>query len=301
MNLINKILKKEYKSFQESIKESLNEKLSEILEDERKYISENLLAEESEFDILVNNISDTAKVKVGLRQTEKTKKSIEDMLKTLKIKDAKDFTKVFGRKNPLNKAIKAARDFHLSGGNKESLDSVLKEDVNMATVLSGIRKIVDENQADYIALDDGDEVFVSPEIAERVSKFAASLDHGELEDFERNLSMNVIEFQNVLAQVGVDKDTIEQTINENFLLEANLSGKEKEILNKVKDAVDGMKLVDMRKPLENLFGKKNVGFSFSPFPNFMIKDRVGTIVLVNKKYVDDPDVLSGEVAIGILK
>ena len=60
----------------------------------------------------------------------------------------------------------------------------------------------------------------------------------------------------------------------------------------------GAKLVDLRKPLETLFNKKDIDFVMSPIPHFRIKHKGKTIILVNKKYADDADEIVNNIAIG---
>jgi len=81
-----------------------------------------------------------------------------------------------------------------------------------------------------------------------------------------------------------------------------LEEKDITILNKIANAVKGFVLVDMRDSLEGMFDKKDVDFSYKPFPHFTVTTKDGEIVLINKKYVDIDDsmVVEGETAIGFM-
>jgi len=69
-------------------------------------------------------------------------------------------------------------------------------------------------------------------------------------------------------------------------------------ISKIASTVSGKNIVDMRKPLESIFTKKDIDFVFSPVPHFRIKHKGKTIVIVNKKYADDAELIQGDVAIG---
>lgn len=73
------------------------------------------------------------------------------------------------------------------------------------------------------------------------------------------------------------------------------------IVQKIADHIEssGDSLVGLRPYLETLFPKKSIDFSFSGAPHFTIKTKQGTIVIVNKKYADDEDIIVGELAIGL--
>lgn len=60
----------------------------------------------------------------------------------------------------------------------------------------------------------------------------------------------------------------------------------------------GKKLMDLRKPMENIFPKKNIDFAMEPVAHFRIKTKKGTLIIVNKKYADDSDMVVGDLAIG---
>lgn len=69
-------------------------------------------------------------------------------------------------------------------------------------------------------------------------------------------------------------------------------------IQKVADAVKGKVLMDMRKPLETIFKKKEIDFVLSPIAHYRIKFGGKTLILVNKKYADDAEIIVGETAIG---
>lgn len=69
-------------------------------------------------------------------------------------------------------------------------------------------------------------------------------------------------------------------------------------VQKVADLAKGKTLVNMRKPLEGIFKKKDIDFVMSPIPHFRIKYKGKTLILVHKKYADNADAIEGEIAIG---
>ena len=69
-------------------------------------------------------------------------------------------------------------------------------------------------------------------------------------------------------------------------------------IQKVADVAKGKTLVNLRKDLEGIFKKKEIDFVMSPIPHFRIKFGGKTLVLVNKKYADDAEIIVGEIAIG---
>jgi len=58
--------------------------------------------------------------------------------------------------------------------------------------------------------------------------------------------------------------------------------------------------VDLRKPIEGIFAKKDIEFSFSPVPHFYIKHGGKKIIIVNKKYAegDEATIVVDDIAIG---
>jgi len=71
-----------------------------------------------------------------------------------------------------------------------------------------------------------------------------------------------------------------------------------DILNKIGDIAKTTKLVSMRKPLEQIFKKRDIDFSFQPVPHFRINYKGKTILIVNKKYADEAELVIGSTAIG---
>lgn len=61
--------------------------------------------------------------------------------------------------------------------------------------------------------------------------------------------------------------------------------------------------MSLRKPLEDMgvFKKNDIDFVTSPVASWMIKYKGDTIVILNKKYVNKPDVEVGDLALGILR
>ena len=70
------------------------------------------------------------------------------------------------------------------------------------------------------------------------------------------------------------------------------------IITKVGEIAKKYDLVAMRKPLEGIFKKKDIDFVMSPVAHFRIKHGGKTLVIVNKKYADDAELIVGEKAIG---
>lgn len=82
---------------------------------------------------------------------------------------------------------------------------------------------------------------------------------------------------------------------EKYLTEENDS------IKKVADLLKGdskMTMMNLRKPLESIFNKKNIDFALSPIAHFRIKDKGKTLIIVNKKYADKAEEIVGEYAIG---
>lgn len=70
------------------------------------------------------------------------------------------------------------------------------------------------------------------------------------------------------------------------------------ILSKISQLAKSQNLMGMRKNLEKIFNKKNIDFVMEPVPHFRIKYNGKTIIIVNKKYVDDAEIIVGNIAIG---
>jgi hypothetical protein len=74
-------------------------------------------------------------------------------------------------------------------------------------------------------------------------------------------------------------------------------------LQQVAEAVKGHELMSMRKPLEKVFKKRDIDFTFEPHPSFHIKHKGKTIIIVSKnnvEKVDSSDVVVGNYVIGYL-
>jgi len=69
-------------------------------------------------------------------------------------------------------------------------------------------------------------------------------------------------------------------------------------IEKVGEIAKNTDLVSMRKPLENIFNKKDIDFSMDPIPHFRIKYKGKTLVIVNKKYADNAELVVNDKAIG---
>lgn len=73
--------------------------------------------------------------------------------------------------------------------------------------------------------------------------------------------------------------------------------------NKVQDIatlikVKGTTLMNLGKSLEDIFPKKSISFVLSPIAHYRIKVGHKTLIIVNKRYADDAEVIVGELAIG---
>ena len=67
---------------------------------------------------------------------------------------------------------------------------------------------------------------------------------------------------------------------------------------KIKDAITNNAFLSLRNPLTQLGYK--VDFSFEPQAHYTVKKGKDTIVIINKKYVTDPEFVHGEIAMGLL-
>jgi hypothetical protein len=69
-------------------------------------------------------------------------------------------------------------------------------------------------------------------------------------------------------------------------------------IKQIGELVKGKKLVDLRKPLEGMFPKKSIDFAFEGGAHYTIKHKGKTILIVNEKYADNPDLVVDGIAIG---
>lgn len=70
-------------------------------------------------------------------------------------------------------------------------------------------------------------------------------------------------------------------------------------MQKIVSAVEGKEMMGMRSSLEKIIPKKNIDFSFDPVPHFRIQIKgKETIIIANKKYVDNAEIIFGEYGIG---
>ena len=70
------------------------------------------------------------------------------------------------------------------------------------------------------------------------------------------------------------------------------------MIKHIADTIKGENLVDLRKPLESIFQKKEIDFTFSPVAHYRIKYKGKTIIIVNKKYANKAEEIVGSIAIG---
>jgi len=71
-------------------------------------------------------------------------------------------------------------------------------------------------------------------------------------------------------------------------------------LDAIAKAIKGKSLMSLRDPLNKMFKKKDVDYVNSPMPMFIIKSGGKKIVIANKKYADDADMIVGDLAIGYM-
>jgi len=81
----------------------------------------------------------------------------------------------------------------------------------------------------------------------------------------------------------------------------DFSGKPDKTLEEIGKAIEGTPLTSCGPILDKLFGAKNVTASFSPQYHFVIKDKGKKIVLINKKYVSDAElIVDDNIAVGYM-
>jgi len=71
-----------------------------------------------------------------------------------------------------------------------------------------------------------------------------------------------------------------------------------ELLKKIGDIAKNSDLMDMRRDLEKIFKKKDIDFVLSPRAMYRINAGGKTIMIINKRYVSNPDLTVGDIAIG---
>jgi len=96
---------------------------------------------------------------------------------------------------------------------------------------------------------------------------------------------------------GVIRQEIREMIVE-VLEDKNINEATDPIIAKVGEIAKDNALMSMRKPLEAIFKKKDIDFVMSPVAHFRIKHGGKTLVIVNKKYADDAELVVGDKAIG---
>lgn len=72
------------------------------------------------------------------------------------------------------------------------------------------------------------------------------------------------------------------------------------IVQKVGDLIktENAALMSLRTPLETVFPKKDIDFTFAGAPHFSIKTRFGVLMIVNSRYVDRADLVVNGLAVG---
>ncbi len=61
---------------------------------------------------------------------------------------------------------------------------------------------------------------------------------------------------------------------------------------------DEQSLMSLRTSLEGIFKSKDIDFVLSPVAHYRISDNGKILVIVNKKYADEAEMVVGELAIG---
>lgn len=76
--------------------------------------------------------------------------------------------------------------------------------------------------------------------------------------------------------------------------------KDIKILEKIAEKIKDVSFFDIRNPLTEIFDKKLIDFNLYPVPHYQIRHQEHTIMIINKKYVDDVEVEQGIYAIGYI-
>lgn len=69
-------------------------------------------------------------------------------------------------------------------------------------------------------------------------------------------------------------------------------------LESIAKIIKGKALMDLSKPLESIFKKKDINFVLSPIAHYRIKDGSKTLIIVNKRYADKAEIVQDDLAIG---
>ena len=93
---------------------------------------------------------------------------------------------------------------------------------------------------------------------------------------------------------------IKKYIEQNDIVLESIKEAADPILTKIGKIAKTKPLVQMGDDLDALFGEKNVSASYSPQFHFRIKYKGKTIMVINKKYVDDAELIVSDKAIGYL-
>lgn len=102
------------------------------------------------------------------------------------------------------------------------------------------------------------------------------------------------------AKKGQQNDHEELEVNRNVGSDDEMNEAKDTTINDIARAIktEKLPLIDLRKILDPMFGKKNVYFSMSRPTHFRIKTKGKTIIIVNKSSADNPDAVVGTIAIG---
>lgn len=138
------------------------------------------------------------------------------------------------------------------------------------------------------------------EKAFRRADAAAQIFDGKIKDQIVSIFMEAAESLSELKVATKHARKLLATITQMLKIARKPSGSE--LLAEIAKTVDGLNLVDMRKPLEALFSKGAIDFSFQPQAHFRIKHKGRTIVIINKQYAepDEDTVIAGDYAIGYM-
>jgi len=70
------------------------------------------------------------------------------------------------------------------------------------------------------------------------------------------------------------------------------------MIDKIGEIAKRVELMSMRKPLERLFKKNDIDFAMSPIPHFRVKYKGKVLIIVNKNYADNAELIVKNLAIG---
>jgi len=146
--------------------------------------------------------------------------------------------------------------------------------------------IIEEIQKELYNLPDEDDI--TDKIEKCFAKYSTTLNvSAQFSSGETHYS--VANESKLLELSGIKQPQIiiEKKINEGL-----------DIMQKIGEVATGQKLVGLRNRLETIFSPKSIDFVFDPIAHFRIKHGGRTIILVNKEYASDAELIVGDIAIG---